>query len=147
MKVILKKQVEGLGESGDVIEVKPGYGRNFLIPKGFALLASSSNIKAVDYEKKMGALKKDKEKRSAEVVAKKLEGLSITIPVSVGEEDKLFGSVTAQNIADELEKNGITVDRRKIALDEPIKVLGIYDVIVKLHGEVEGKIKVWVVKE
>ena len=147
MKVILRQDHEKLGEAGEVISVKAGFARNFLIPQGFAMMASPQNKKRFENEKKQMNWRKEQEKRKSEELAKVLENVSCTITVQVGEEDKLFGSVTSQNIAESLESQGYTVDKRKIELEEPIKSLGIYSVPIKLHTDVEAKVKVWVVKE
>ena len=147
MKVILRQDQENLGEAGAIINVKPGYARNYLIPQGFAMTASPQNMKRFENEKKQMNWRKEQEKRKAEELAKTLENVSCTITVQVGEEDKLFGSVTSQNIAESLESQGYEIDKRKIQLEEPIKSLGIYSVPIKLHTEVEAKVKVWVVKE
>ncbi len=147
MKVILRQDHENLGEAGTIINVKPGYARNFLIPQGIALAASQQNKKRFENEKQQMNWRKEQEKRKAEEMSKTLESVSCTITVQVGEEDKLFGSVTSQNIAESLEAQGYEIDKRKIQLDEPIKSLGIYSVPIKLHSEVEAKVKVWVVKE
>ena len=147
MKVILRQDQENLGEAGAIINVKPGYARNYLIPQGFAMTASPQNMKRFENEKKQMNWRKEQEKRKAEELAKTLENVSCTITVQVGEEDKLFGSVTSQNISESLESQGYEIDKRKIQLEEPIKSLGIYSVPIKLHTEVEAKVKVWVVKE
>ncbi|NOY59656.1 MAG: 50S ribosomal protein L9 [Calditrichaeota bacterium] len=147
MKVILKETIDALGDAGKIIEVKPGYARNFLIPKGKAVLATNSNLKVYEQELKLGSLRAQKGKKLAEELAAKLSKISVTSAVQVGEEDKIFGSVTSHNIADLLKEQGYEIDRKKIVLDEPLKALGVYDVAVKLHPEVEAKIKVWVVRE
>jgi len=147
MKILLRQDFETLGEAGDVVRVKNGYARNFLIPKGIALAATPANTKRFENEKKQMNWRKEQEKRKSEELAKVLENVSCTITVQVGEEDKLFGSVTSQNIAESLEAQGHAIDKRKIVLEEPIKSLGIYSVPIKLHPEVEAKVKVWVVKE
>ena len=147
MKVILRQDHDKLGESGSVIQVKAGYARNFLIPKGIVYPATAENIKRYDSEKAQMNQKKIQEQKKSEELAKVLENVSCTITVQVGEEDKLFGSVTSQNIAESLEAQGHKIDKRKIVLEEPIKSLGIYSVPIKLHSEVEAKVKVWVVKE
>ena len=136
-----------MGEAGESVVVKDGFARNFLIPKGIAFLANKQNQKRFENEARARDLKKVKDKHKAEELAKNLENVSCTISVQVGEEDKMFGSVTSQNIADSLKEQGYELDRRKILLDEPIKSLGIYSVPVKLHSEVEASVKVWVVKE
>ena len=147
MEIILREDIPTLGHKDDIITVKDGYARNFLIPKGLGLLATPKNEHRYASEKKQQGLKKEQEKRKAEEFAKVLENVSCTITVQVGEEDKLFGSVTAQNIAESLESLGHVIDKRKIILEEPIKSLGIYSVPIKLHPDVEAKVKVWVVKE
>ncbi len=147
MKVILRQDHEQLGEAGKIIQVKPGHARNFLIPRGIAYPATSENLSRYESEKEQMNWRKIQEKRKAEEFTKILENISCTITVQVGEEDKLFGSVTSQNIAEALEAQGHSVDKRKIILDEPIKSLGIYSIPIKLHQDVEAKVKVWVVKE
>ncbi len=147
MKVILRKDFETLGALGEIIEVKEGFARNYLIPRGIALKADDKNIKILEEERKKETLKLSKDKKSAEKLAQKLDSVSCTVAVTVGEEDRVFGSVTTQDIADLLKDKGFDIDRRKIVLDEPIKALGIYDIPIKLHSEVEAKIKLWVVKE
>ncbi len=146
MKVILQQDFEKLGKAGEVVEVKPGYARNYLLPRGIALAATPGNLKAYNEQKKLDAQRQERTKRSALALAEKLNGLSCTATVAVGEEDRVFGSVTSQTIADLLKEKGFDIDKRKILLAEPIKALGIYDVPVRLHPEVEAKIKVWVVK-
>jgi large subunit ribosomal protein L9 len=147
MKLLLRQDYKPLGEAGEIVNVKPGYARNFLIPNGLAMLASDKNLKRYENEKKQMFWRQEKEKRQSEELAKTLENVSCTITVQVGEEDKMFGSVTSQNIAEALEAQGYSVDKRKIILEEPIKSLGIYSVPIKLHTDVEAKVKVWVVKE
>lgn len=147
MKVILKKDFENVGKVGDVVDVKAGYARNFLIPQGIALKADKSNIKLLEAEQQQMQLKLNKDKKSAEKMAEELEKISCTATVTVGEEDKVFGSVTSQTIAELLKDKGVEIDKKKILLDEPIKALGIYTIPIKLHSEVEAKIKLWVVKE
>ena len=147
MKIILRQDHENLGEAGNIINVKPGFARNFLIPQGIAMAASPQNKKRFENEKKPMNWRKEQEKRKAEELAKQLESVSCTITVQVGEEDKLFGSVTSQNIAESLAAQEYEIDKRKIQLEEPIKSLGIYSVPIKLHTDVEAKVKVWVVKE
>ncbi len=147
MEIILRQDYEQLGKTGEIVTVKDGFARNYLIPKGIAYVATKNNKKRLENELKMQNWRKEKEKRAAEEMAKKLETVSCTIPVQVGEEDKLFGSVTSQNIADALAALGYEVDKRKILLEEPIKSLGIYSVPIKLHPDVTATVKVWVVKE
>ena len=147
MKIILRQDYEPLGKGGDVVNVKDGYARNFLIPKKIAVLANSRNMKILEEEQKMMEHRRHKDQRNAAALAKELEKVSLTATVSVGEEDRVFGSVTAQTIADLLKEKGYEVDKRKIQIEEPIKALGIYNVVLKLHAEVEAKVRVWVVKE
>jgi large subunit ribosomal protein L9 len=147
MKVILRQNTEGLGQIGEVVDVKDGYARNFLIPRKLAYLALDGNIKALEEEKKTFSKKREQELTAAETLAAELEKVSVTIPVQVGEEDRIFGSVTTQMISDALKEKGHEIDKRKIEIDEPIKALGIYSVSIKLHPSVNAKIKVWVVRE
>jgi large subunit ribosomal protein L9 len=147
MKVILRESYETLGAVGDVVEVKDGYARNYLIPRKIAYPATKGNIRALDEEKKQRVMREQKDLRQAQKLAEEVEKISITIPMQVGEDDKLFGAVTSQMVADALKEKGYEVDRRKIELDEPIKALGIYTVNVKLHQNVTGKVKVWVIRQ
>ena len=147
MKVILRKEMEKLGPVGTVLEVKDGYARNYLIPKGIAYPASDGSMRALAEEKKQADQRLIKEQRAGEKLAGELEKVSITLQMKVGEEDKLFGSVTGQMIADALKEKGFEIDKRHIDLEEPIKALGIYTVNIKLPHSVTGKVKVWVVRE
>ena len=147
MKVILRQDFETLGKIGQVVDVKDGYARNYLFPRGIAYAALKGNVKALDEEKKNVEKKNLQELKAAEVLASDLETVSVTIPVQVGEEDKIFGTVTTQMIADALKEKGHDIDKRKIEIEEPIKSLGIYGVSLKLHPSVSAKIKVWVVRE
>ena len=147
MKVILRQNYEPLGKIGEVVEVKDGYARNYLLPHKIAYTALKGNIRALEEEKKLVAKKTQQELKAAEEQAVELEKVSVTIPVQVGEEDKIFGSVTTQMIADALAEKNYSIDKRKIEIEETIKTLGIYSVSVKLHHNVIAKIKVWVVRE
>lgn len=147
MKVILRQNYESLGQVGDIVEVKDGFARNFLIPRKIAYTALKGNVIALEEEKKNFEKKLQQEIRAAEKLAAELEKVSVTIPVQVGEEDKIFGSVTTQMIADSLKEKGYDVDKRKIEIEEPIKSLGIYGISIKLHTNVVANIKVWVVRE
>lgn len=147
MKVILKTDVERLGKVGDVVTVAPGYARNFLMPRKLASEATASNLAGIEVEKKRFAKAQARAAEGARELAAKLGGLSLTIRQAAGESDRLFGTVTTMDIAAALEKEGVTLDRRQIAIEEPIKTLGIYTVQVKLHPEVTAPLKVWVVKE
>lgn len=147
MKVILRKDFEALGQIGDIVEVKEGYARNFLIPRKIAFTALTGNMRALEEEKQNLARKSEHELQAAEALATELEKVSVTIPVQVGEEDKIFGSVTNQMISDALSEKDYEIDKRKIEIEEAIKTLGIYSVNLKLHKNINAKIKVWVVRE
>jgi large subunit ribosomal protein L9 len=147
MKVILRKDHDKLGQVGTVVDVKDGYARNYLIPKGLAYAATDGSMRALQEEKKQAERRQTKEQKSAEHLATELEKVSLTLKMKVGEDEKLFGSVTSQMIADELKARGFELDKRIVVLEEPIKALGIYTVDVKLHHNVTGKVKVWVVRE
>lgn len=147
MKVILKEDVPHLGEPGEIVNVKPGFARNYLIPQGLAALASSRNIKMMAHNLKKIQKQIDAAKEEAGKVAARLAESNITIAKPVGEQEKLYGSVTTRDIAAALEGENITVDRKRIVISEPIKSLGVYTVQVKLTGGVSSDLKVWVVKE
>lgn len=146
MKVILIEDVKNVGSIGEVVQVKQGYARNFLFPKNLAKPATEANQKVIEGIKKKRQLALVREKKAAEELKEKLSLVSCTISVEAGDDDKLFGSVTAQDIARAFEEEGFSIDKRKIMLDEPIRKLGVYNVTVKLHAEVSGEVKVWVVK-
>ncbi len=147
MKVILKERIENLGNIGDVLEVKDGYARNFLLPKGLALEANPKNLKVWEHEKRMREKQKEREKEKAVALAKELENISCTVKVKAGEDDRIFGSVTPLDIKKALDSQGIDIDKRNISLVENIKTLGIYHALIRLQPEVETRIKVWVVRE
>lgn len=147
MKVVLTQDMESLGLGGEIVNVAKGYARNYLIPQGMALEATEPNIKLTEMQRKNIEIKRIKAKEDALKVKEKLSGISVTIAQKVGEEDKLYGSVTTMDIADQLEKQGITVERRRMVLDKPIKSLGEFAVTVKLHPDVSASIKVVVVPE
>ena len=147
MKVILRKHYEKLGNVGEIVSVKDGYARNYLIPRGIAYQATTGNIRSLEEEKKQIVKREAKELEAAQALAAELEKVSITIPVKVGEEEKIFGSVTAQMIAGALKEKSFEIDKRKIDITEPIKSLGIYTVSVKLHPSVLASVKTWVVRE
>jgi large subunit ribosomal protein L9 len=147
MKVILRKDHDKLGTTGSVIDVKDGYARNYLIPRDIAFPASKGSMRALEEEQKQAGRRTEKEKKSSEKVAQELEKVSVTLQVKVGEDDKLFGAVTSQMIAEALAEKKVSIDKRQIELEEPIKALGIYDVPVRLHQSVMAKVKVWVVRE
>jgi large subunit ribosomal protein L9 len=144
MEVILIQDVEGLGRRGDKAQVAPGYARNYLFPRGLALAATSAGAKRFAELERQRAAKANRERREAEKLAEALKKVTVQIPVQVGEDDRLFGSVTSADIAEALEAAGHKVDRRAIQLEEPLKTLGVYSIKLKLHPEVETKIKVLV---
>ncbi len=146
MKVILKENMENLGHIGDIVKVAPGYARNYLLPRGFALEATTRNAKALDHAKRQMEYKKNQVLEVAKQFAAKIEALNLVLPHQAGEEGKLFGSVTNMELAEQLKKQGIEIDRKKIALAEPIKHLGEYTVGVKVHPEVVANLKVNVTK-
>jgi large subunit ribosomal protein L9 len=145
MQVILKEDVANLGKSGDLVKVKPGYGRNYLIPQGLAVIATATNVKQVEHQKKLIAARNAKLSKDSQAMADRLGAIEVQIERQVGEENKLFGSVTSRDIADALADKGVTVDHRKIHLEEPIKTIGYQTVDIKLGQGVTGKIKVVVV--
>ncbi len=147
MEIILREDVQHLGKAGEMVKVKDGYARNYLLPKGLAYLATEGNRKRVTFEAERIARQRATEKQTAEGEAAKLAGLSLTFAMKVGEEDKLYGSVTASDIQRRLEEQGIHVDKRKIDLPEPIRSLGESRVGIKFHAEVRPEITVVVVKE
>jgi large subunit ribosomal protein L9 len=145
MKLILKENIEHLGQIGDIVKVAPGYARNYLLPKGFAIEATDRNAKALEHAKRQLAYKKNKNLEAAKNLIAKLEALTIQLSHQAGEEGKLFGSVTNMEIAAFLKNNGFEIDRKKIVLAEPIKQLGEYNVPVKIHPEIAATLKVTVV--
>jgi large subunit ribosomal protein L9 len=147
MKVILKEDVERLGSAGDIVKVKSGYGRNFLIPRGLAVLATQRTIKEAEETLRQQAHKLDRVKNDAAALAARLEALDIVIPARVGEENRIFGTVTTQQVAEVLKAKGLEIDRRKIELEEEIRSLGVYPASIKLHADVVASVKVQVVPE
>lgn len=147
VQLILKEDVEHLGTAGEVVDVKPGYARNYLLPQGLAYEATEGNLKRLEQERRRVEKAAEREKEQAEDLARQLEDASVTFSVRAGEEGQLFGSVTAADIADRLQDQGLEVDKRWIELEEPIKQLGVYTVTVDLHSEVRPGLKVWVVSE
>lgn len=145
MQVILREDVPNLGQTGELVNVKDGYGRNYLIPRGLAVLATPRNMRRLEHEKRVISQRDLKRRKDAQSVKKKIESLSLTIAKHTGEEDKLFGSVTTREIADALQEEGFNIDRRTIQLDQPIKTLGVYTVTVKLAREITANLKLWVV--
>ena len=142
IQVILKEDVANLGSSGELVAVRPGYGRNYLIPQGLAIVATKKNISRLEHEKKIIEQKTAKQKKEWTDLAGKMSNVSVTIERQVGEENKLFGSVTVKDIEEALASKGVKVDRKKIHLAEPIKALGEYTVEVKLHREITSTVKV-----
>jgi large subunit ribosomal protein L9 len=147
MEVILKQKIQGLGDRGDVVKVKEGYARNFLFPKRLALPSTPSQRRVLEEEGRLHVVRDVKLKQNVQAVAEKMKGLSCTLVVQAGEEDKLYGSVTAHDIAKAISDQGFAIDHKQVVLEEPIKKLGVYSVSVRLHREVEVLVKVWVVKE
>lgn len=147
MKVILRETLPKLGEAGDVVDVRPGYGRNFLIPQGKAVLATVGNIRQIEHEKRVALALQAKIKASASDIANRLAAVELTIARKVGEQEKLYGSVTSLDIAEALAAQKLEIDRRQIQLDEPIRSIGEFEVPVRLHAEVTQPLKVKVVAE
>lgn len=147
MQVILKEDVEKLGDAGEVVDVKPGYGRNYLIPQGKATIATPGALKQLEQMKEKAERRAELTVERAQEMAERLETTSVTIPVTVGEDEKIHGSVTNQDIADALQGRDIDIDRRKISLDQDVNTLGEYTATVNLLGDLKSQIKVWVVKE
>jgi large subunit ribosomal protein L9 len=147
MEVILREDIDKLGNRGEVVKVAPGYARNFLIPKRLAVEANASNKKIVEQERQAHLRKEAKQESEASDLAKLVNGVSVTITQKSGENDQLFGSVTSKDVADALAAKNFTIDRRKIQLDEPIKQLGEYKVPVRLHKNVTAEVTVVVAKE
>lgn len=145
MQVILKEEVHNLGKAGELVKVKPGYGRNFLIPQGKAVVATASNVKQIEHEKKLIAAKQAQLGKDAQAMVDKLASVEVQIERQVGEEDKLFGSVTSRDIEEALKEKGVTIDHRKVHMAEPIKTIGYHTVEIRLGNGVTGKIKVVVV--
>jgi large subunit ribosomal protein L9 len=146
IQVVLQSDMDNLGKSGDVVRVRPGYARNFLIPRGLAMPATKGNIARIDEIKRRAAARTAEELTEAQEVAKKLEAVSVKIARAVGEENKMYGSVTSRDIEEAFRAAGVAVDRKKIHLPEPLKELGLAEVEVKLHPKVSAKLRVEVVK-
>lgn len=147
MKVLLKEDIEKLGSAGELVDVKPGYGRNYLIPQNKAVLATEGAIKNYETIKREAELRATLTVDAAAELAQQIEATSVTISATVGEDDKIFGTVTNIQVAEALEERGIVVDRRKITIDQDINSLGEYTATVNLLGDLNPKVKVWVVKE
>ena len=146
MKVILKTDQDKLGKAGDLVEVKAGYARNFLIPRQVAIEATTRNVRVLEHQKRLIADRLRKERQEMEAFAHRINETSITIPVQVGEEGKLFGSVTNKDVAEALGREGIEVDKRKVRLDDPIKDVGEYTIPIGLQHDITAHLKLYVVK-
>jgi large subunit ribosomal protein L9 len=147
MNVLLIKDIERLGREGDLVTVADGYARNYLIPQGYAILAGDETIKLQEKIRGERLAREAAERQEFVELAEKLSNVSVTTAVKVGEDEQLYGSVTAQDIAGLLQEEGYTIDRKKIVLENPIKALGVYAIEIRLHPEVTGTIKLWVVKQ
>jgi large subunit ribosomal protein L9 len=147
MEVILRQAVENLGKPGDVVKVSNGYARNFLLPRGVAFEATPGNLKRIAQEKERLEAAENERRTAAQTLAERLEQVSLTFSARVGEEGKLFGSVTATDIAHQLEGQGFTIEKRQVDLHEPLKTLGVFRVPIRLHADVKPEIKVWVIKQ
>jgi len=147
MKVILRETYQTLGEAGSIVNVADGYARNFLIPKRIAMKYSRSSLRILEEEKKIKETRKNKEMKASEQLGNVLRKVSLTASVKVGEEDRVFGTVTSQDIVNLLKEKGFDIDKKKILLEDPIKALGIYTIKIKVHPQVETSVKLWVVKE
>jgi large subunit ribosomal protein L9 len=146
MEVILRQAVENLGHPGDIVDVSAGFGRNYLVPRGLAYAATAGNKKRIEQEKQRLDAAEATRRAQAQEVADKLAQVSLTFSARVGEEGKLFGSVTASDIAHQLEAQGFNVEKRQVDLHEPIRALGVYRVAIRLHADVKPEVKVWVIK-
>jgi large subunit ribosomal protein L9 len=147
VRIILRQDIENLGDTGDIVDVKPGYARNYLLPQGFAYEATPANLKRHEEERTHLVNRSMRDRERAEKAAEKLEGVSVSLKVKAGEEGRLFGSVTSSDIAAGLAEQGIEVDRHIIRLEEPIKQLGVYKVPIRLHADVQPEVSVWVIAE
>jgi large subunit ribosomal protein L9 len=147
MKVILTKDMDNLGKAGTLVEVKPGYGRNYLIPRAMAMLATEKNVRQLEHDKAGILARAAKLKSSMTAQANKLNNVEVKLARKVGEQDKLFGSVTSKDVQEALRAAGYEIDRRQITLAEPLKTLGTHEVEIKLHSEVSAKVKVTIVPE
>ncbi len=147
MEVILRQTVENVGKPGDVVDVKAGFARNYLIPRGLAFPATEGYKKQIAQQKARLEAAEAERVKAAQDIASRLEQVSLTFSARVGEEEKLFGSVTAADIAEQLHAQGFDIEKRQIELHEPIKSLGVYRIPVRLHAEVHPEIRVWVIKQ
>lgn len=146
MRVILKAEVPFLGDAGDIVKVAPGYGRNYLIPRGLAILASEGSVAELEHQKRMADAIRRKNLSAARELAEKLNSTAVSIRREAGDDDKLFGSVTNRDIAEALAAEGIELDRRTIQLDEPLRAIGLFTVPVRLHREVQAEARVYVIR-
>ena len=146
MRVILKKEVHNLGDAGAIVKVAPGYGRNYLIPRGLAILASEGSVNELQHQQRMAEAIRRKQLGSSKELAQKIEQTAITIRREAGEDDKLFGSVTNRDIVDALAAEGVEVDRRAIQLEDHIRSIGLFTVPVRLHREVAANLRVYVIR-
>ncbi len=146
MRVILKQEVNHLGQPGDIVEVAPGYGRNFLIPRGLAINASEGSVRQAEHQQKLADAIKRKKLVVAQELGKKLENLAVSIRRETGDDEKLFGSVTNRDIVEALAAEGVELDRRLVTLEEPIRSIGLFNVPVRLHAEVSANIRVYVIR-
>ncbi len=147
MQVILRERMENLGNPGDVVNVKPGYARNYLIPQGLAYEATEANVRRIERERVQSQRRAADALTGARERAAALEGVSLTFNMRAAQEGRLFGSITSADIAERLAEQGIEIDRRQVELEEPIKSLGVFGVPIRLHAEVRPEIKVWVIKD
>jgi large subunit ribosomal protein L9 len=146
-EVILRQAVDNVGQPGDIVKVSPGYARNYLLPRGLAYEATPGNRKRIEAERSRLEAAENARRNAARTLADRLEQVSLTFSARVGEEDKLFGSVTAADIAQQLHAQGFEIEKRQIDLHEPIKALGVYKVPIRLHADVKPEVRVWVIKE
>ena len=147
MRVILRETIDKLGDAGEVVSVRDGFGRNYLLPRGLAVVATEKDVARFEHDKRVIAARAAKMAKELSAQADKLNQVSVTLSAQVGEGDKLFGSITARQISDALKEQGVTIDAKKLGLSEPIKTLGMTEVPVKLGPNVSATIKVWVVKK
>ncbi len=146
MKVILQEEVANLGTTGEVVEVADGYGRNYLLPRSLAVLADERNTRRLDHQRRLAAARQSKVLAAAKELAAKISGTAVSIKRQAGAEDKIFGSVTNQDVQEALAAQGVEVDRRNIVLSEPIRNIGVFQVPVKVHRDVEASVKVYVIR-
>ena len=147
MKVILRETIDSVGNAGEIVNVARGFARNYLLPRGLAAAATEKNVRQLEHERHQIFLRQEKAKREALKLADVLKELSITIPRQVGEDDRIFGSVTTRDIAEELRQEGHKINRKQIRFDATVRKLDVYECFIKLHPEVEATVKVWVVAQ